>query len=149
MEKFEFTNIYYRERGDEGGLQVVFVNKKQPKYALTYSLFELYYVSVLDTSFREFEEFTNEGKGYANTITGAANNDQSEEDMVIIKLANRHFIQFKWMEDPHDPEGVSQGLRLITEEYRSIEMSPGISMYDRIESLYEKGTDCPVWDLRL
>lgn len=149
MEKFEFTNIYYRERGDEAGLQVVFVNKKQPKYALTYSLFELYYVSVLDTGFRAFEEFTTEGKGYSDTIVGARNNDSSEEDMVIIKLASKDFIQFKWVEDPQDPGSAIQGLRLITEEYKSIKMSDGITMYDRIQNLYDKGEDCFVSDLRL
>ena len=57
MEKFEFTNIYTREFDDETGLQVVFINKKQPKHALIYSLFELYYVSVLNVNFPSFEEF--------------------------------------------------------------------------------------------
>ena len=151
MEPFEFTNIYYRELPDEGdSLQVVFVNKKQPGYALAYSFYEFYYVSVLDTGFSAFKEFTTfDGKSYSNIITGARNNDSTEEDMVIMTLASQEFIQIKWMIEYYSGD-VYQGLSIITEE-DSHKGPDGDSMstYERAQSSYDKGTDCPVIDLRL
>jgi hypothetical protein len=148
MDKFEFTNIYTREFDDETGLQVVFINKKQHKHALIYSLFELYYVSVLNVNFPSFEEFkADKGKSYSNTIIGCRNID-SPEDMLLIKLANQDFIQLKWVEDNQSGEA-NQDLRIITAEYKSIKRPDGITVYDWVQSLYNKGEDCLITDLRL
>jgi hypothetical protein len=148
MDKFEFTNIYTRESDEESDLQVASVNKKQPKSALIYSLFDLYFVSVLDANFKTFEEFKSEkGGSFSGTITGCRN-IEAPEDMLLIKLANHDFIQLKWMEG-ETPEDVIQGLRIITEAYKSIKGPGGKSVYDSIQSIYDKGDDCMVSDLRL
>lgn len=148
MDKFEFTNIYTRESDEASDLQVAFVNKKHPKAALLYSLFDLYHVSVLDTGFKTFEEFkADKGVSFSGTITGCRN-IEAPEDMLLIKLASNEIIQLKWMEG-ETPEDVIQGLRVITESYRAIKGPGGKSVYDSMLSLYEKGEDCMVSDLRL